>query len=309
MGTPARPKKLVTQGPATACVIRGKALGWLNCTCASGAHGVSRNTLGTKNPSACDIRHDTGDISGGTTVPQVARAMETEYNLKVEVHTGSKVCTPAYLAQQLAAGRGAIVQGNCIALVKTPFRSTKGAVNHAVWFNEVRGGTPGDPDEVLVYDSAADGHRAGWGRAATGPAWWPWDLALKFIAALRPWGDSDPRTLGHGRVYCGIFPDTEPHAHLYHGAKRTNPFPDKCTTWNRDPKRSIRVRIGPGSGTTLAPRAKDKAGHYVNIKVGETFNAYQVVTNGALLAGSRVWYGDHNGKWWVHSSGLRGIGK
>ena len=27
--------------------------------------------------------------------------------------------------------------------------------------------------------------------------------------------------------------------------------------------------------------------------------------NGQSLVGSKIWYGDHDGKWWVHSSGVK----
>lgn len=308
MGIPSRPKKARHEGPATSCVISGVALGWTNCTPESTAMGVSKTTLGRVDPSGCGIRIETGDRSGGTTIPQCAAVVEREWRISVEVRVGSNVATPVYLAAKLKAGCGHVAQGNAGALLSaraldgTRLRSTAGYVNHAVWVNEGRGWHKDSnghwiPTEVLVYDPAADGRHVGWGTADTSPSWWPWSVYLHFLAALRPWGDQDSRTLGSGKAYAMVFPSSEPHAHLRYSGQRTTPFPDH-TLGDAPAGRRSNIRSSPSSAAPIV-------GYLAR---GAAFTAYQVTTSGSLLAGSRTWYGDHNGTKWVHSSGLRAEG-
>jgi hypothetical protein len=284
MSIPARPR-FQPQNPA----ISGYKLGWLSCTAYACAMGIDKATLGKKRPSGKDVRIQTGDTTGGLTLPQVARVADTEYGVKVEVHVGGSTATPSYAISQLKAGRGMLLQGNTKALLGTTYRSTTGAVNHAVYVNEVR--ADGD---ALVYDPAADARRAG---IDQGPTWWPWAVVLRFAAALRPWGDTDPRVLGPGRMYAGFYPDTEPHVHLRSGARRTDPFPDRCRAWNANPRRRINVRSGPSVTSPIID----------TLAVGELFTAYQIV-QGGVVDGDRTWYGNHDGNGWVHRSGLRSIG-
>jgi hypothetical protein len=202
------------EGPATACVITDSngvkhILGWTNCTPASFCMAIERSTLGRIRLTACSVRDKTGDVSGGTTLDQNAYVSQQLYGIPTDVHNGNNVALPAWTARQVQAGRPLVVQGNAGALVGTVHRSTQGRVNHAVYVNEVRGGTLGSPAEALVYDPAADGRVAGWGTAARGPQWWPWVLVLKFAAELQPWGDDDPRKLGAGKLYVAVFPDTD----------------------------------------------------------------------------------------------------
>jgi hypothetical protein len=264
--------------------------------------GTSRSTLNAKNPTGCGIRIETGDTSGGTTIPQVAAVVEREFGINVEVRVGSNVASPIYVAAKLYQGHGALVQGNAGALLSaraldgTRLRSTGGYVNHAVWANEGRGWHKDSaghmiPTEVLVYDPAADGRTAGWGKAATSPDWWPWKVFLAFLAALRPWGDNDSRTLGPGKAYCAIFPDTEPHVHLRFGGRRTSPFPRRMHATGSP----TNVRLEPNNNK---PPAK-------TLPKGAPWDAYQETTGGQLVNGSTLWYGDHNGVRWIHSSRVR----
>lgn len=297
MGIPARPH-WQPQGPATRCMIGGKAFGWLNCTPTSFAMAMEKATLGRVRMTGCDVRKQTGDLSGGTMLSQCA-AVAHKHGVEVEVHAGSGVVSPFTVAIWLHNGRGVVAQGNTSALINTPFRSTQGGVNHAVYINEGRGWKQtGDgkwyPSEVLVYDPAADGRKRAY-HVDQGPSWWPWSVALAFFAALKPWGDNDPRRLGLGKVYCAQFADTEPHVHLrYAGSVRTNPFPRPMTV--RPPSGTYQnVRSGPSTSYGIVTK----------LKSGTPFTAYQQNPKGQLLAGSRVWYGDHDGKRWIHSSGLK----
>ena len=277
MGIPSRPKFLI-EGPAAACIVHGQKLGWKNCTCLSFAMGIDKSTLGRIRLTGCDVREQTNDWAGGTTIEQCAVVAEA-HGVHVEIHTGANVAIPYYAGVQLQAGRGFSLAGNCTAL-------GKGNVNHNVWVNEASGGTMGNPANVLVYDP--------W---STGPAWWTWAKAKAFAAALHPWGESDPRLLGPGKFYCGIFPDTEPHFHSKFSGRATSPFPDKLFGKKGTSQAARYVRPGPGL----------QYQHIRVLSVGAPFGAYQVTTGGTWN-GSNVWYGDHNGIYWIHASGVTGAG-
>ena len=243
-----RPTAVVHEGPVGSCVIDGRELSWTNCTPASFAMAINRSTRGRIRLTACSVRDKTGDVSGGTTLDQNAYVSQQLYGLPTDVHNGNNVATPHWLAIQNQAGRGEVWQGNAGALVGTKYRSTRGRVNHAIFVNEMVGGTLGAPQWVLVYDPAADGRRAAWGTAAKSPQWWPWSLLLKFAAELQPASSSGGTTtshsddwkLGPGRVYTAVFPDTE-------GA-----------IWGKDVKASIRALDPDGR---VVGNAVNKAGH------------------------------------------------
>jgi hypothetical protein len=278
MGQPSQPVFLI-EGPASACVINGQALGWKNCTPLSFAMGMYKSTLGRVTMSGCAVRRETGDVIGGTTIEQCAK-VAVAHGVSVEIHTGSRVCSPSYAATQLQAGRGFSLAGNTSAI-------GKGNVNHNIWINQARGGGIGVPAEAYVYDP--------WSK---GPAWWAWSKVLAFAAALRPWGVTDPRLLGPGKFYCGIFPDTEPHVHLRVGAIRTVPFPDRMVVHSPVVGARINVRSGPGKTYKVLRNPPN----------GEPWTAFQKVLNGGLDRGSRVWYGNHDNTEWIHESGLTGKG-
>jgi hypothetical protein len=300
VSVPSRPRVAQHEGPARSCILDGRILGWTNCTPCSVAMGIDRSTYNRHRPNACSVRDDISprDVSGGTNLLQNARVAALYYNVHVEVHVGGNYSTPTRVATQLYTGRGGAAQGDAGVLIGTPWRSTGGHVNHCVWCNEGRYWRKNSagfyiPGEVLVYDPAADGRASGFGRAATSPDWWSWSRFLSFMAHLHPWGDGDSRTLGSGRAYIGFFPDTEPHAHLrYHGV-RTRPFYDRVRS-NAPVGQRTRVRSAPSTGARVVK----------TLARGALWLAYQKTTAGTLLAGSRVWYGNHNGDQWIHTSGL-----
>jgi len=304
MSIPAKPIPL-HQGPANSCVIGGHALGWLNCTPTSVAMAVTKSTLKAKRADPCTVRRLTGDTTGGTTLAQCVHAAHVGYRVDASVHVGNNALSPTRFAALLHAGHGTVVQGYTGVLVKTKFRSTAGGVNHAIYVNSGRGWHKNSaghwvPSEVLVYDPAADGRKSWWGTATSSPDWWPWSLLKAFASHLHPWGESDKRLLGPGRIYSAVFPDTEPHAHFHYSSARTLPFPD-------------RTRIDVPAGHRANVRARpdrmnrsDIVGHKAR---GKLFVAYQVA-HGATPRGSNsnVWYGSHSGRRWIHSSNLRAIG-
>lgn len=299
MSSPARPDPIRFQLKPPFS-IGGKSLGGLSCTCGAGANGVIKSTLGRHRPTTEDIRRATGDTVGGTMLSQVQSVIRKDYGVVTELHVGSNVATPGYLGNQLHGGRGFEGQGNTRVTLGTKFSSSETAkVNHAAWFNEGRGWRVVRgvwvPDDVLVYDPLADGRR----NLDEAPSWWPWDLALDWFAALRPWGDNDPRQLGRKGVYSLIFPDTEPHVHLAKGAVKSSPFPDRTRAKCAE-NRQVNIRTDPSANSRIIG----------GLRNGELFEGWQYVRNGGKVPGSSStrWVGDHDGSMWVHDSGLSHVG-
>jgi hypothetical protein len=277
------------QGPASNCVIDGKQLGAFGM-----AMLIDASTLGRKQPSGCAVRRGTNDTVGGLTLPQVANVASRDYGVPIEVRVGSNIATPSTLAARLAAGRKAVIQGNTGVLVGRRQQSTGGPVNHLLEVNDSADWRTVNglhrPNDVLVYDPAADGRRAGWGVADQGPTWWPWELVLQFAAALNPWGDS--RRLGAGRLYAGFGPDVEPYVILRHGGVRTVPFPDRTRAY---------LPTQPDGRVNVYDRPDQRDGQVVRTMAhGDLFLAWQVTDSGALFRDSRLWYGNRNGTEWVH---------
>jgi hypothetical protein len=288
------------EGPDNSCIIDGKALGWTNCTPTSVAMAISKTTLGAKNPTPCDIRRLTGDTIGGTGLAAVRRRRPRGLRRRGRGPRRLERLHPEYLAGQLKSGRGAAVQGNTgPAPNGLPLdgrdRQSLRLVQRGAGLARRRE-RPFDPDRrprLRPRGGRADGEM-GQGR----------DVASVVAVGARQGvhgqspavgraGRSHPRL---GKVYCAIYGDTEPHVHLrFTGSARTSPFPRTLTAHPPVTGRKVNVRSGP---STRYPIVKTLAS-------GAHFTAYQQNPNGALLAGSRLWYGDHDGRLWVHSSGLR----
>jgi len=305
------------QGPASNCKIDGLQLGWKTCTAYSMAMGIDAFTGGERRPSGCKIRELTGDTTDGLTLRQVADVAQSRYGIRVAVRSGGTTIAPNKAARLARAGRGFVLQGNAGVLVGTASQSTRGPVNHAIWVQAVRGGTDDEPDQVLVYDPAADGRPLSAGkRMAKGPQWWPWSRLLAFAADLRL-DDAGTRRLGAGRFYAGFLPPrpgsssatpadvtplpagapTEPPLHLVRGGVPTNPLP-------------LRLRAVPPAGRRVNVRRKTDSLSQESIvdllAKGDLFIAYQRTTRGVQPAGaaSRAWFGNRDATEWVHSSGV-----
>jgi len=172
------------------CYLQNEDLSWKNCTCLACAMGMDCVTHGRIRISGCSVRNQTHDFEGGTSLPQ-NKDVAALYGIPMEVHTGSAVCSPFYAFYQNQDGRPVIIQGNTQP-------DGRGNVNHAILLLRSQGGEPGSPTEHTILDP--------W---STGPAQWSTGKLKAFMAALRPYGQDDPRTLGPGKVYCGIFPDAD----------------------------------------------------------------------------------------------------
>ncbi len=286
------------QGPANNCVIAGKKLGWKSCTAYAMAMLIDVATHGEHRPKGARIRKlvDPRDAEGGLTLRQVADVAEEHFGVRVAVRTGANTIPTAVAVKRIRRGRGFLLQGNNEGFGRS-------AVNHAIWVNEVRGGTPDEPREALVYDPQRQK-----------PKWIPWTKVLRFGATLRL-DAAGTRRLGEGRLYAGFPPKPMTPAEekdlpapiddggvrLRFGARRTTTFPDR-TRANPPPGRRVIVRRRPDR-----MRKRDIVD---TLGPNEPFVAYQVTTEGKKPPGSesRVWYGNKHGTEWVHESGLRRIG-
>lgn len=278
----------------------GCDLGWVSCTCFACAMGLDVVFFGDRKPSGCRIRKETGDTVGGTTLGQMETVCRREFDVELDLYVGSQAATPRQMAGFLRRGRGFIAQIGSGALIRTDFRSTIGRINHAVWVNEGRGwrlNAQGwwEPREVLVYDPAADGR---WDWTDQGPSWWPWELLIRALAVLHPWGESDTRILGLGAGYVGVVPP--PRVDFAFGAQRTDPYPDR-----------VRVNTPNGRDANVRSRPTSLAKRYVreSLPDGRLFVAYQR-TRGIRPPGAKSnwWFGDETGKRWIHASNLAGKG-
>lgn len=258
--------------------LTGSRDGTRNCTMAAGAMGLFRHTLGRVAVSAQRLRDLTGDHTGGTTLDQLKSAL-------VKLGHGSGWSGPyrgiatSTFYSRLRGGMGAVVQGSSRATYGTKWKASFTFRGNHAWYI-ARGRTwdsSGRPAELLVYDPLADGRAAGIARS---PFWIPRSYVEKFFAYL----DFGYETLGFGKVYALFTRGTVPHRHataggVYYRAQRKL-------------KGGYNIRSRPG-GTKL--RAT---------KAGEVLDVWQKKSDGPLMGGSRVWYGDHSGTRWVHASAL-----
>jgi len=258
---------------------------------------MEKATLGRVKVTGCDVRLYTADTDGGTRLEQCQSAA-SHWGVKCDVYDAGNLVAPSWVAEQIRSGRGFVIQGNTSALLNTPYRSTGTGVNHAVYVNHVWGGKYGAPLYAEVYDPAADGRTAGWGKAAKGPQTWPWTRVLAYMAQLKPAGDNSSVHLGPGKAYCARFADTEPHVHLWSGAQRTSPFPDKQIVNHRKPVGESAMRLGPSQDYEIAAM----------IANGTQFTAYQYKPDGGDDNGTTGWFGNHDGNRWLHESDVIGRG-
>ena len=276
-------------------------LGWVSCTAYSMAMGIDAATVGAKKPTGCEVRKHTNDFVKGLTLSQVAAVAAETYGVQVTVRTGKHTIAPDKAWEQASLGRGFVLQGNCDALVGTPFRSTKGAVNHAVWVNRVRGGTPGHPKrEARVFDPAADGRHAPWGTACKGPSWWPWETRPRL--RREPARRLRTRSSAPGRCTRGSCRRPKPGrgSSLLAGATKTAPFPDRQRA---NPPAGHRVNVRSD------PRSLDPNRSWTVCPTGCCSWRSSGSTAGRNRPGRPpVWYGNEDGTEWIHESGLRQIG-
>jgi hypothetical protein len=290
------------QGPDSNCVIDGVKLGWVSCTSYAMAMLIDASTDGEERPKGCRVRRLVApqNVIGGLTLGQVAEVAEDRYGVPIQRRTGGRVIPIERLARRVSRGWGFLLQGNNTGFVG------KGSANHAIYVHQVRGGTPAEPKEALVYDSQRF-HEV----------WIPWHRVVSFGEALRP-DEAVPITIAPGRLWAGFGPrpmggddpdeeeqeegeGMDDEVQLAFGATRLD-RPDRLRA-DPPPGRRINVRDNP---------RRLGADHVVRtLRAGDPFLAFQKVTDGAVPPGAMrgVWFGNRRGTLWVHRSGVRGVGR
>lgn len=230
-------------------------------------------------PTPRYVRSKMGDSSGGTNLAQNDAIFYSLYRINFDPRYGLPWST---FVSEVKKGRGAVLQGRYYVFKGTKLWATDSFTgNHAVYINEVRWNSTLKRNEFLMYDPLADGRR----NFYHGPTWVAESLLKKFAGALVLNERTDSR-VGFGKCYAMFTRDTEPALVLkYGGTAYTKTVFAKVA--------GARVRISPNVGTTKIVRT---------LALNAPFAARQRTTTGALVNGSRVWYGDATGTQWVHSS-------
>jgi hypothetical protein len=175
------------QNPA----ISGYALGWSSCTAFAGAMAASFDRQVSKLCTGGQVRQQTGDTTGGTTLAQLALALRTRWT--VDLDTRYRLSW-ADFAAKINAGCAAILQGGYGPIADSRFDAGRGfRGNHAIAV------IPG----WIGMDPLADG-RYGTTYAYKGEAY-PQSLLKAFAGKLDVTGTGS--LLGSGLVYAAFTRD------------------------------------------------------------------------------------------------------
>lgn len=173
--------------------------GGLNCTCACHAMWMHRASQGRVSMSACGVRSETGDRTGGTTLRQM-QAISMKHNI-----AGGTLWLPGTfdkLRDLVMTGRyGTHVNIGYNVLANTRYDCFSGNFRgaHDTFISA------GDSNNARVGDPGADGRRTGI------PKGWqsmPWELLERAAGAL-PLSTGGPtlaQEYGSGRVYAYLTP-------------------------------------------------------------------------------------------------------
>ena len=231
---------------------------------------------------------------------------EQDYEVPIIRRTGGRAIRVERAALRAQRGRGFVLQGNNDGWGRPP-------VQHAIYVDRVRGGTPGVPEHALVFDPQRPG----------GPVWMRWARLLAFGSRLRMNDAGD--LVAPGFLYAAF------------GPRRSRKPPPQGPAPPPDPGTGARPRSGATQpvvtlrfGAVALPRAKrfraaPPPGRSVNVRdtpksmalrrvvdfldAGDVFVSYQRVDDGAQPSpgASHRWFGDLTGENWVHRSGIRGL--
>jgi hypothetical protein len=264
--------------------LTGSRLGGMNCTCASGAMGAHRHSIGRISPSSDRVRTLTGDTVGGTNLQQVVYALKKIGVTLSGPYYGMALVT---LWSRLRSNHGAVVQGSSIATKGTRWSgSSTFQGNHAWYLARGRGwyqsGSYWYPKEILFGDPLLDGRPAQPYPRLKGFQWIPRYYVEKFLRNLVV-GD---HLLGADKAYAALTRDTWYHHH------------PKYTKYGYVSMSPTRIKLKSGYNVRSSPMGtkikKTVAGYY--------FEAWGRVDNGPLINGSRRWYCNHEGNRWIHAS-------
>jgi hypothetical protein len=224
----------------------------------------------------------------------VAKIARRDFNVRVTIDTSGNAISIREAAKRVQSGRGFVLQGNLSA-----FR--RGNVNHAIYVNEVRGGTPAKPAEALVYDPSV-------GKAR----WVRWRKVVRFGLALTL--DDQGRTLRKDRrLYTSFMPPkVTPKEEAELPAAKPGPDGVKLRFDARSTSRVPRqFEANAPEGQQVAVRRRpdriDPGDVVDRLWDGEPFIAFQRTDSGERPSpsASPTWFGNRDGTEWVHRSGLR----
>lgn len=204
----------MTYAPTPVIQGDGSPLAWLNCTCASGATALDRDTRGRDRTTGGKVRALTGDTIGGTNLDQVDAALRSGWPPQDHLDSRRMMAFDDAV-DEVASGRGAVVQiGYDGGFAGTKLDGSPGFTgNHAIYWNAVR--VARGPDGVLDYErSRAQVHDPLWdGRRPGIPSpllrWIPLSTLRRACGRLEL---SNGVRVGTGRGYFGFTRDTEPDA-------------------------------------------------------------------------------------------------
>jgi hypothetical protein len=174
--------------------------GGLNCTCACHSMWEYRASQGRISRTACAVRIETGDKSGGTNLGQM-QELATARGIPSTLWRPGSFDS---LRKLLQTGRyGAHLNGGYSALADTAWDCFEGNFrgNHDIYLSA------GGANNVREGDPGADERR---GDIPAGYQSMPWDLAEKFAGRLNVGSATSPVSLntkyGTGKVYALITP-------------------------------------------------------------------------------------------------------
>lgn len=174
----------------------GHRLQGTNCTMASGAMALDRQTLGKKRTTAGYLRNMQYDQEGGSDLNDLNIALARGFSESLTVWWFRPWQD---LLDDLRSGRGAVLSVQYWP-VEYRFRGQKNFTGgHAIYVNEARGwqyaGGVWTPTELLVGDPLCD---ARYYNIPQGPNWWPHAMVKKAAGALAL---GNGNTVGLGRCY------------------------------------------------------------------------------------------------------------
>lgn len=206
----------------------GHPLQWLNCTCASGACLLDRDTEGRQRATSGHVRNLTHDNVGGNTLDQIDSALREGFPPGDHMDSRRREAFED-ACHEVASGRGAEVQiGYDGGLAGSSLDGSPGfRGNHAIYWNEVRliylfnGLLDHERSLAKIWDPLWDGRRKGI-PGYVGPGkkpklafrWIKLSLLRRLAGALRM---NNGNRLGGGYCYIGYSRVTTP--------PETNPVP------------------------------------------------------------------------------------
>jgi hypothetical protein len=197
----------------------GSKYQWFNCTCASGATHLDRDTEGGYVSSGKRVRELTGDTEGGTSIDQVDGALGVGWPPRDHMDTRWHEAFDD-ACYEVASGRGAEIAVSYDAFVGTAYPNGCPGFegNHALFWNAVRlvlysnGRINYSLSKAKIWDPLWDGRRSGIpGYTSNGPVlafrWISLALLRKGAGALRM---ANGQRLGAGLCYVGYTRVTGP---------------------------------------------------------------------------------------------------